>query len=146
MTRSEIAKILALAAARDRRTVGRADVAAWTTDLAGITYDEAEEAVSRHFRETTDWLMPAHIIAHVKDIRAEAMRRRPHEVRALPSRWEPDEQRAARAKAGHELCMAVIGEAAATAEIDLDPHDPVRNRALKRARAERRATTHQEHP
>lgn len=108
MNRSEAATLLALAAARDRRTIGDVDVLAWAEDLADVGFEEARQALGRHFRESEDWLMPVHIRAHVKRIREERHRRRRSQALALPSRYESDVDRAARIRAGVEACRAAL--------------------------------------
>jgi hypothetical protein len=47
----DISDILAMCAARDQRTVGRADVLAWWQDLneAQVTKTDAEAAISRYY-------------------------------------------------------------------------------------------------
>ena len=70
MNHSETAILLAKICAYDRRTVGRADVQAWTESLdEHMSLQDAMEAVTRHFRESTDWLMPVHVIRKVAEIR-----------------------------------------------------------------------------
>lgn len=93
MTRSEAAVLLGLAAARDRRIVGDADVLAWAEDLDDITFDEAHAALREHFRESTEYFTAAHVRTIVK--RHRALRRRGSSApMALPSRFEtPAEQR-----------------------------------------------------
>jgi len=108
MNRSEAATLLALAAARDRRTIGDVDVLAWAEDLADVGFEEARQALGRHFRESEDWLMPVHIRAHVKRIREEQQRRRRSRNLALPSRYESDASRTARIKDGVAACRAAI--------------------------------------
>jgi hypothetical protein len=61
MNRSEAALLLGMAASRDRRTIGDADVLAWAEDLDDIDFDDAKRALRKYFRESTDWLLPAHI-------------------------------------------------------------------------------------
>jgi hypothetical protein len=53
ITFEEAGRILGLAAARDQRTVGDADVIAWSTDLsaAGLTLADAEAALTVFYRE-----------------------------------------------------------------------------------------------
>jgi hypothetical protein len=133
MNRSETATLLALAAARDRRTIGETDVLAWTEDLGDIAFVEARAALTRHFRTSTKYLMPAHIVEIVRDIRADAQRYDPHPIRAIASRFEPDPDRAARAAAGVAACRAAF----TAPEKVLDPDDPRRDRALRQAREER---------
>jgi hypothetical protein len=57
----ECAAVLAAAALRDNRTVGPADVLAWLQDIGDLDPADALAAVSRHYRETTERLMPAHV-------------------------------------------------------------------------------------
>lgn len=61
MTPEEVGRVLAAAAARDNRTVGQVDVMAWWQDIGDLDPADALAAVSRHYRETTDRLMPAHV-------------------------------------------------------------------------------------
>lgn len=61
MTPADTARVLAKAAAFDQRTVGAADVASWHEVLHDLDVADALAAVTTHFRETTDRLMPAHI-------------------------------------------------------------------------------------
>ncbi|MGW6913744.1 zinc finger domain-containing protein [Kitasatospora sp. NPDC054939] len=72
MNRSETATLLALAAAFDRRTVGDADVRAWQTVLADIDYEQAQAAVTHHYANTRNWVMPADIREHVRRLRDQA--------------------------------------------------------------------------
>lgn len=137
MNRAEVATLLALAAARDRRTVGQADVAAWFEDLCDLQFADAKEALGEHFRESMDWLMPAHIRARARVIRDR--RRNPAEIRELPSRFEPDEERAARVRAGIAMCVEALSlptqrrrAAEAVPDEDLSPSDRLRQRAIER--------------
>ncbi|WP_018214748.1 hypothetical protein [Salinispora vitiensis] len=142
MTKAETALILAAAAARDLRTVGDADVLAWHEDLHDITYPEAREALRRHYRDSTDRIMPAHIRHHTRTIRDERRRQVAHQVRALPSRYEDDATRDARAARGAELCRQAIAAANTPTDEEppqpLTPSDEIRQRALDRAHAERK--------
>lgn len=69
MTPSETAKILALASARDNRKVDDVMIGAWTEDLADVRFEDAREALSNHYRESRQWMMPVDIIAGVRAIR-----------------------------------------------------------------------------
>lgn len=109
MNHSEVAKLLALAAGRDQRTVGETDVLAWHEDVGDLDFVEAREALRRHFRDSTDRLMPAHIRAGVRVIREERRRlaaKAP--ARELPSRFEADEERDARLRKGVARVRAAI--------------------------------------
>lgn len=71
MNLAETARLLAAMAAFDRRTVGTSDVAAWQTVLADIAYADALEAVRRHYRDSTEWMMPAMVRAGVRQVEHE---------------------------------------------------------------------------
>jgi len=140
MNKSEAALILAAAAARDQRTVGEADVLAWHEDLADIDYPTAREALRRHYRDSTERIMPAHIRRLARAIRDE--RRPQHEVRALPSRFEPDMTRNIRLERGIAQCREVVGPILArlkaaqrTDRVEPSKSDQIRERALEVARA-----------
>lgn len=70
MKNSEASALLTLAAAFDRRTVGKADAQAWALALGDIRLDDAREAVVAHFSESSEWLTPAHVRKLVRQIRA----------------------------------------------------------------------------
>lgn len=76
ITPADAARLLALAAAFDRRTIGEADAVAWADALDGLTVDECSTAIRAHYRQTTEWLMPAHIRAHVLMVRRDIAERR----------------------------------------------------------------------
>jgi hypothetical protein len=70
MTIEETIDVLAGAAAFDRRTVGEADAIAWHATIGDLRFDDCQAAVIAHYRETSDWLMPAHVRQRVRAIRA----------------------------------------------------------------------------
>jgi hypothetical protein len=70
MTPAETAELLTFAAAFDRRTIGRADVAAWQTVLADVDPAAARTAVTAHYATETRWIMPADIRTAVRNARA----------------------------------------------------------------------------
>lgn len=61
MSPADVAKVLAKASAFDQRTVGAADVAAWHEVLADVQLADALAAVTRHYADQTERLMPAHV-------------------------------------------------------------------------------------
>jgi hypothetical protein len=73
MTPDETVDLLTLIAARDRRTVGKMDVIAWQADAGDLNFADAVAAVSLHFRQSTDWLMPKHVRDLVRKIRSERL-------------------------------------------------------------------------
>jgi hypothetical protein len=53
----------------DNRQVGDATVLEWHELVGDLDYDEALEAVRLHFRDSTEYLKPAHVRAGVERIR-----------------------------------------------------------------------------
>lgn len=60
-------------APRDGRTVGKVDATVWHADIGDLSFDDACAAVSLHFRQSTDWLMPKHLRDLVKKIRTDRL-------------------------------------------------------------------------
>ena len=65
----QTAQLLALIKVGDNRTVDRTVIAAWHDLVHDLPLDDALEAVRAHRRESTDYLLPAHVIGGVKRIR-----------------------------------------------------------------------------
>lgn len=91
MNRAEAAILLGIAAAFDRRTVGRADAEAWATALHDVSLDDAKDAVTAHYAATTDYLMPAHIRAIVTAARSERPDSRTVDAALLVPDADPDD-------------------------------------------------------
>ena len=66
MDTREAFQLLTLASARDGRTVDAAVASVWADDLIGVSLADAVEAARDHYRESTAWLMPAHVIERVR--------------------------------------------------------------------------------
>jgi hypothetical protein len=73
VTPDEVLDLLTLIAVRDNRTVGRTTAIVWHEDIGDLAFADCREAVGRHFRESTDWLMPATVRRLVKAIRTERL-------------------------------------------------------------------------
>lgn len=65
----EAFQLLTLASARDGRTVDKEVASVWAEDLRNVNIADAVEAATMHYRESTAWLMPNHVIANVRRIR-----------------------------------------------------------------------------
>jgi hypothetical protein len=74
MKPSEAAKLLAVAAAFDNRTVGETDATAWSLALGDATLAEASAAVVEHYTTSTERVMPAHVVAAVRSNRRANLR------------------------------------------------------------------------
>lgn len=66
---AETAKVLTLIAVVDRRAVDEVTIAAWHDLIGHLPFDDACEAVRRHRRTSTEYLLPAHVVAGVRDLR-----------------------------------------------------------------------------
>jgi len=111
VTPAEVARVLAKASAFDQRTIGETDVAAWHEILGRLDYADALGAVTRHYTETRERIMPADVIRHARSIREDRRGKgvagRP-EALALPSRYETDEERNVRIAAGVTRCRDAL--------------------------------------
>lgn len=99
MTPDETARVLAKCAAYDRRTIGRADVAAWSEALADLAVDDCLTAVAAWYSEHREFAMPA-------DIRRLARPKTPpywRQLPALPPAVDPEVGRR-----GIAACRAVL--------------------------------------
>jgi hypothetical protein len=79
MNKVEVAKLMTRASAMDNRIVTEEKVEAWFEVLHSVPYEFAVQAVNNHFKESTDYLLPAHIVAgarHARDRRERDQRLR----------------------------------------------------------------------
>jgi hypothetical protein len=68
---AETARVLAAAASFDQRTVGQSDIAAWHAALSELEFADARDAVVRHYRATSERVMPVHVLHYAAEIMAE---------------------------------------------------------------------------
>ena len=74
LTPADAARLLALAAAYDKRTTSETDDIAWADALYDLDPEDCAEAIRLHYRETDAWLMPAHVrqrVAYIRNARAD---------------------------------------------------------------------------
>lgn len=92
LTEQEIRAVYAVAMAYDNRKLSEANITAWweQANRNRWTFDEAREAIHEHHRNSTEFLMPAHITAIIR-----AGRRQPehYNERQLPAAPPADSQR-----------------------------------------------------
>lgn len=69
MNEREAFQLLTLASARDGRKVSQSVAKVWARDLERVDFDVAVEAATLHYRESSDWLMPAHVIRNARRVR-----------------------------------------------------------------------------
>jgi hypothetical protein len=61
VTKEEVAKLLALASTIDKRKVDIPTVNGWFEVIGHLPYEASVSAMWAHFRNSTDYLLPAHI-------------------------------------------------------------------------------------
>lgn len=131
MNPGEVARLLAACAMYDFRTVEKPDVAAWAHVIGDLDYDDAMEAVRRHYQAQTDRMMPAHVRQGVKTIREERRRAEKSAARELPSVFEEDMNRQVRMEKGAAQVREVLAELTA----HLDRKSPAPVSAMEQLRA-----------
>jgi hypothetical protein len=72
MTPRECSELLTYASIIDNRTVTRESVAAWWEVLGHLDVTLARQAIVQHRRESTEYLMPAHVIRGAQRLRTAA--------------------------------------------------------------------------
>ncbi len=75
MNLEEIGAVLAKAAGFDNRTIGQANLLAWHEVLGDLDVGDCLDAISQHHRESTEYLMPAHVRRIALKLRAERRER-----------------------------------------------------------------------
>lgn len=133
MTPEEVVDVLMKAAAFDQRTIGQADVLAWHEVIGRIDREDALTAVTRHYTESRDRIMPADVVRLVRVIREERQRPERHEVRELPGRYEPDADRDARKQANLKRLRRIAERAAAKLSMDRELQKAANAAALEDA-------------
>ncbi|OAZ40924.1 hypothetical protein A9Z40_03000 [Microbacterium arborescens] len=73
MTGNELAVLLARIQVLDNRQVDELTLQAWEPLMEGLAYADAVAAVNAHFRESTEYLKPAHIVQRVRASRLAAL-------------------------------------------------------------------------
>lgn len=69
MTPQEAAALLTVAAAFDNRKPDADAAKAWAAALGEMPFVDCRDAVVAHYRKTTDWIMPAHVLERVQRVR-----------------------------------------------------------------------------
>jgi hypothetical protein len=66
---NDAARLLAVAAAFDNRKPDSTSAQAWALALGDRRFEECQRAIVEHYQTSTEWIMPAHVIAAVKKVR-----------------------------------------------------------------------------
>jgi len=86
MTPPEVTRLLAIIATFDNRRVEESTIAAWAAVFDGTpwTFTQCRQAVVKHFRESTDYLQPAHVIRGARIVRDEEEREERRQRALMP--------------------------------------------------------------
>jgi len=99
------AKVLTLIALVDRRVVDREAVLAWHDLIGDLSERDTLEAVRQHRRESTEYLVPAHVRAGVQRIRGARLAAAPPPLPAV----DPDDVAAYQAERRRLLTQIADG-------------------------------------
>lgn len=66
MSLQELTMLLARIQVLDNRQVDQLTIEAWLPLMEGVRYADAVTAVNTHFRDSTEYLKPAHIIGRIR--------------------------------------------------------------------------------
>lgn len=66
MNTEQLTTLLARIQVLDNRQVDELTIQAWAPLMEDVNYHDAVAAVNRHFRESTEYLKPAHIIRSIR--------------------------------------------------------------------------------
>ncbi|MER7331635.1 MULTISPECIES: hypothetical protein [unclassified Micromonospora] len=115
MTPGDVARLLGTCALYDYRETSKHDAVAWYAVIGDLDFEEASEAVRRHYRDSTERIMPAHVRAIVKQIREEQRRLEQRTATAaLPSKFEEDMNRQVRLARGGAQARQILEPLIAT--------------------------------
>lgn len=89
MNQQEAAALLSVAAAFDNRKPDPDAATAWALALDGLRFTDCRDAIVAHYKATSEWLMPAMVIARVRTVRD--ARVKAHGVIATPPDLDPDD-------------------------------------------------------
>lgn len=106
MNLEETGQLLAFISRCDNRRVDDATAFAWQSVIGDMPYPDCLAAARKHFATSAEYLMPVHVRRLAIAIRDDRTRK-PHEIRAVPSSFEDDEDRAERLRRGVALARAL---------------------------------------
>lgn len=89
MNDHELRKFMGRVTVADNRQVDTYVLAHWRETIGMIAYDDAVQALNMHFMESTEYLMPAHIIRGVRRIREDRALNRADDEENLPIEGHP---------------------------------------------------------
>lgn len=90
MNYAETTQVLAAIQIYDARHVDEATIKAWHRMLHRFTLPDCLAAVEAHFYESTDYLLPAHVIRRVKSTRSRRLALAEHPVLTYADEYDDD--------------------------------------------------------
>jgi hypothetical protein len=66
VNRDDVVKLLAIASAFDNRKPNEAQAIAWAEVLTGLDPRDCAEAIKEHYKESREYLMPAHVVSRAR--------------------------------------------------------------------------------
>lgn len=114
MTSDEVWDLLEIIASIDRRKLGLTDRQVWEGLIGDLPAADAQAAVTAHYRETREWIMPADVRTRVKAMRRDRLAREivpapPPEVADDPARFRETLKADLRAIADGKAIPKAIG-------------------------------------
>lgn len=77
MTPAEAGALLGVAASFDNRKPDPDAAKAWCIALDGLRFEDCRDVIVSHYRTSTEWVMPKHVIEGVKKLRASRLEAAP---------------------------------------------------------------------
>lgn len=87
VTAPEAIALLTIASGFDNRQPDRDTPRFWAEALADVNYDDARTVIIEHFKHSTEWLMPAHIIKGVRKLESDRVESAPNVYELEPPTW-----------------------------------------------------------
>jgi hypothetical protein len=88
VNREETTRLLAIVRAVDNRVLDDTTAQVWHKLLMDVSFDDAAEAVRRHLGQSTDYLMPVHVLRGAQVVMAERAALESANRPALPSAFD----------------------------------------------------------
>jgi len=107
MSPTEASKLLTIASTYDGRIVTPEAATTWSESLHGIDPADAAKAITEHFRTSTAYLLPAHVVELARKVRRDREREERLALpRPEPTSTDPEKRRAIVEQIRNELRSA----------------------------------------
>lgn len=116
MNLAEVGEVIAAVQIFDNRKADEATIKTWHKVLSRYTLEDCLDAVVAHYTESTEWLMPAHIIRFVKRRRARRIELAGNPVLHFEDEYDDDNTRRDNADQLQRRLVEMIANGQLTAE------------------------------